>query len=394
MAEKIALKAVSKVFGPAPDKALELARQGLGKDEVFDRTGSAIGVFDASFTVNAGEIFVVMGLSGSGKSTVLRMLNRLIEPTTGEIVIDGRDIVTMAPEELVALRRRDIAMVFQSFALLPHLSVLENAAFGLEVAGVDHKARLDRAHQALEQVGLKASADLFPDELSGGMQQRVGLARALATEPSILLMDEAFSALDPLLRRDMQEDLLKLQEREEHTVVFVSHDLDEAMRIGDRIAIMQSGRLLQAGTPREILDAPATDYVRSFFQNVDIGQVYTAGDICQRADPVFREGRDTAAEAASALASRGVEYGYVVDEGDRLLGMVSAETLRSAPSGAPASEYRFETPNALSARTPLSRILGPVARASFPLPVLGRRGRLVGVVSRAELLKALEKNDE
>src|SRR5690606_6307091 len=238
-----------------------------------------VGVKDASFSVEESEIFVVMGLSGSGKSTLVRMLNRLIEPTSGEILIDGRDITKFSKRELIALRRRDIGMVFQSFALMPHQTVLENAAFGLEVSGVAREERNARALEALDAVGLKAYARSYPDELSGGMKQRVGLARALASNPSILLMDEAFSALDPLIRTEMQDELLRLQAQQSRTIIFVSHDLDEAMRIGDRICIMQHGKIIQIGTPSEIVSAPATDYVRSFFRNVDVSRVFTAADV-------------------------------------------------------------------------------------------------------------------
>ncbi|MGD8577352.1 MAG: glycine betaine/L-proline ABC transporter ATP-binding protein, partial [Thiohalophilus sp.] len=269
MTDQIVVKNLYKIFGPRPQVALDLLEQGLDKDAIFQQTGSTIGVRDANFTIRAGEIFVVMGLSGSGKSTLVRMFNRLIEPTRGEILINDQNIVQMNQRELIALRRRDIAMVFQSFALLPHLTVLENAAFGLEISGQDRDEREKQARVALEQVGLAGNADSYPDELSGGMKQRVGLARALATNPTILLMDEAFSALDPLIRRGMQEELLKLQQQHARTIVFISHDLDEAMRIGDRIAIMEGGNVVQVGTPREILDNPATDYISDFFRDVD-----------------------------------------------------------------------------------------------------------------------------
>ncbi len=287
MTDKIVVERLYKIFGPSPQQAMDRALAGTSKDDVLAQTGHTVGVQDANFTVRAGEIFVVMGLSGSGKSTLVRMLNRLIDPTAGKVMIDGQDVVAMDARRLIQLRRREIAMVFQSFALLPHLTVLENAAFGLEIAGVDKSERAERGRQALEQVGLTGSADRYPDQLSGGMKQRVGLARALATNPSILLMDEAFSALDPLIRREMQEELLKLQEQHERTVVFISHDLDEAMRIGDRIAIMEGGRVLQVGTPKEILEYPATDYVRGFFRDVDVAQVYAAGDLAEPHEAVF-----------------------------------------------------------------------------------------------------------
>jgi glycine betaine/proline transport system ATP-binding protein len=264
MAKAIRIDHVFKVFGDRPEQALALVREGLDKQEILARTGQSIGVFDASFEIHAGEVFVVMGLSGSGKSTLVRLLNRLIEPTAGRIVIDGGDINAYGDGQLRALRRKDFGMVFQSFALMPHMTVLDNVAFGLELAGTGRRARLAQAGQALEQVGLAGWGAKYPDELSGGMQQRVGLARALASDPSILLMDEAFSALDPIIRAEMQAELLRLQQVRRRTIVFISHDLDEAMRIGDRIAIMKDGHVVQVGTPGQIQREPADDFVRSF----------------------------------------------------------------------------------------------------------------------------------
>ena len=249
MAKQISIEHAFKVFGDAPEAALALVREGHSKNEILARTGQSIGVFDAHFDIGAGEIFVVMGLSGSGKSTLVRMLNRLIEPTAGRILVDGVDMAKLSDTELRALRRKDISMVFQSFALMPHMTVLDNTALGMELAGVARAERQSQAAQALELVGLAGWGASYPDELSGGMQQRVGLARALASDPSILLMDEAFSALDPIIRTEMQSELMRLQEIRRRTIVFISHDLDEAMRIGDRIAIMKDGHVVQVGTP-------------------------------------------------------------------------------------------------------------------------------------------------
>ena len=282
MAKQIVIEHLFKVFGDAPERALDLARQGVAKQDIVAQTGQSIGVFDASFTIEPGEIFVVMGLSGSGKSTLVRMFNRLIEPTAGRIVVDGEDIAQYNDKQLRDFRRKHISMVFQSFALLPHLTVLQNTAFGLELAGVPLGEREAAARAALEQVGLAVWAASYPDELSGGMQQRVGLARALAADPSILLMDEAFSALDPIIRTEMQDELLRLQQVKRRTIVFISHDLDEAMRIGDRVAIMKDGQVVQVGTPEEILRQPADDYVRQFVRGVDQAAVFKAGDIARK----------------------------------------------------------------------------------------------------------------
>ncbi|WP_455555559.1 glycine betaine/L-proline ABC transporter ATP-binding protein ProV, partial [Comamonas sp.] len=301
MAKQIRIENVFKVFGDHPKQALDLVRQGLSKQQILERTGQSIGVFDANFTIEAGEIFVVMGLSGSGKSTLVRMLNRLIEPTSGRIVIDGQDINTLNDKDLRDLRRKDVSMVFQSFALMPHMTVLDNTAFGLEMAGVDQATRQQAAQAALEQVGLAGWGASYPDELSGGMQQRVGLARALASDPSILLMDEAFSALDPIIRTEMQSELLRLQEQKRRTIVFISHDLDEAMRIGDRIAIMKDGQVIQVGTPDEILRSPANDYVRSFIKGVDAAAVFKASGIARQALTIVSERRDRGCRAALRL---------------------------------------------------------------------------------------------
>jgi glycine betaine/proline transport system ATP-binding protein len=279
MSEKIQVEGLYKVFGPNPKKGLELCKKGLSKQEILEKTGLTVGVQDANFTIEEGEIFVIMGLSGSGKSTIVRMFNRLIKPTAGNVIVDGQNVTTMTHDELVRFRLHNMSMVFQSFALLPNQTVLENAAFGLELAQVDKAKRSERAAQALAQVGLEGWEDSYPGQLSGGMQQRVGLARALAVDPAILLMDEAFSALDPLIRTEMQDELLNLQEKQKRTVVFISHDLDEALRIGDRIAIMEGGRVVQVGTPEEILQNPADDYVRAFFRGVDPTNVISAGDI-------------------------------------------------------------------------------------------------------------------
>jgi glycine betaine/proline transport system ATP-binding protein len=255
--DKIVVENLYKIFGDQPKKAMQLLKEGHNKESVHDKTGMNVGVDNASFSIESGEIFVIMGLSGSGKSTIVRMLNRLIEPTAGKVIVDGKDVIQMGQDELVKFRLHNMSMVFQSFALMPHLSVLDNAAFGLELAKFDKAKRHERAMEALEQVGLAGWENSSPSELSGGMQQRVGLARGLAVDPDILLMDEAFSALDPLIRTEMQDELLKLQEEHQRTIVFISHDLDEALRIGDRIAIMEGGRVVQVGTPEEILQNPA-----------------------------------------------------------------------------------------------------------------------------------------
>ncbi len=276
---KISVKNLYKIFGTNTAPAQNMLNEGFSKDEVFAKTGHVVGVNRVSFDVNQGEIYVLMGLSGSGKSTLIRLINRLVEPTDGMIIIDGQNIAKLPQPELVKWRRKRVAMVFQSFALMPHRTVLENAAFGLEMAGTDRKTREKRAMEVLAQVGLHTYAAKYPHQLSGGMQQRVGLARALAVDPDILLMDEAFSALDPLKRVEMQTLMLELQRVQKRTILFVSHDLEEALRIGNRIAIMEGGQLVQEGTAHQIITQPANDYVRKFFEGVDTSRYLTAADL-------------------------------------------------------------------------------------------------------------------
>ncbi len=396
MAKGILVDHVFKVFGDQPEQALALARQGLGKNEILARTGQSIGVFDASFDIRAGEIFVIMGLSGSGKSTLVRLLNRLIEPTAGRIVIDGHDINGHSDAKLRALRRKDISMVFQSFALMPHMTVRDNTAFGLELAGVGRQARLEQADLALEQVGLAGWGDSYPDELSGGMQQRVGLARALASDPSVLLMDEAFSALDPIIRTEMQSELLRLQQVQRRTIVFISHDLDEAMRIGDRIAIMKDGHVVQVGTPEEILRHPADDYVRSFVRGVDATAVFKAGDIARKRSIVVERDPDRGCRAAlKTLEDEDRDYAYVVCPQQKFLGIASADSLRSAladhvgPLG--LSHAFLPDVKPIAATDAVGDLFGQVAQSPYPVPVVDDDGRYRGAISKNTLLKFLDK---
>ncbi|KQP14535.1 glycine betaine/L-proline ABC transporter ATP-binding protein ProV [Pseudorhodoferax sp. Leaf265] len=399
MAKDIQIEHVFKVFGDDPDAALTLVRQGKSKQEILAETGQSIGVFDAHFDIQAGEIFVIMGLSGSGKSTLVRLLNRLIEPSAGRVVVDGEDIFQHGSRQLRALRRKDISMVFQSFALMPHMTVRDNTAFGLELAGTDKAQRLAAADDALAQVGLAGWGDSYPDELSGGMQQRVGLARALASDPSILLMDEAFSALDPIIRTDMQSELLRLQQVRRRTIVFISHDLDEAMRIGDRIAIMKDGQVVQVGTPEEILRNPADDYVRSFVRGVDAAKVFKAGDIARRSQVVVSENPTRGARPAlKLLEDQDREFAYVVDPQQRLLGMVSADSLRAAlqdHEGTLGLQRAF-LPNVqtVAAIHPVNELFGQVAQSPWPLPVVDDQGRYIGAISKTTLLRFMDKNSD
>ena len=398
MSTKISVDNLYKVFGPDPDEGMRLLGEGHEKDAIFEKTGNTVGVQRASFDIEEGEIFVIMGLSGSGKSTIVRMFNRLIDATAGHVYVDGRDVTAMPRNELIDLRRHEMSMVFQSFALMPHKTVLQNAAFGLEVAGADRETREERALQALEQVGLKPNAQSYPDELSGGMQQRVGLARALAADPSIMLMDEAFSALDPLIRTEMQDELVQLQRDNRRTIVFISHDLDEAMRIGDRIAIMQGGRVVQVGTPEEIVTQPANEYVRSFFYGVDVTRVFSAGDLADRRQVMVFDRPGTSLHAAlERLHANNRDLGVVLDTDQRYQGTVTADSLRQAMDGGGDGGIRsafLESVASIAADTPLNEVVTQSARTGYPLPVIDTDGRYVGSVSRTAVLKTLDRSGE
>jgi len=385
-------RGIHKVFGRRPERALRMLEEGFTKDEIHERIGLTVGVRDSSFEVHPGEIFVVMGLSGSGKSTLLRLINRLIEPTSGTIEVNGRDVTALNRRELIELRRSDLTMVFQSFALMQHLNVWENAAFGLRIAGAPKAEQRERAQAALAQVGLESHAESYPRELSGGMQQRVGLARALAASPTILLMDEAFSALDPLIRTEMQDELLALQRKQNLTVVFISHDLDEAMRIGDRIAIMHDGHIVQSGTPDEILRNPANDYVRSFFGGVDIAHVYTAGDLARPDRSVLRRREGQSARTLLYRlrdADRG--HGYVVAESGHFEGVVSLDSLLGAvreESGALDGALLPLEP--IAADAPFDDLIHCLTESPCPVPVVDEENRFLGIVTKSALLETLE----
>jgi glycine betaine/proline transport system ATP-binding protein len=395
--EKIIVKNLFKVFGEEPEKGLKLLEQGKNKEEIYEETGLTVGVQDASFEVRSGEIFVVMGLSGSGKSTLVRLLNRLIEPTAGQVLVDGEDVIQMSRQELVHFRRSKTCMVFQSFALMPHLSVIDNVCFGLVLDGVEKSQREERAMEALKQVGLDGWEKAYPSELSGGMQQRVGLARGLAVDPDIMLMDEAFSALDPLIRTEMQDELLKLQDRHERTIVFISHDLDEALRIGDRIAIMEGGRIVQVGTPEEILQNPADDYVRAFFRGVDPTGVISAGDIVRDTQPtiIWHTPEGSPRATLERLSDQDREFAYVLDSERKFYGIVSADSLRDAieKSDGPAKlEQAFLSDGtSVNDSESLQDILPLVASHTWPVPVVNEDNKYLGVVSKNRFLRTLHR---
>ena len=317
-----------KVFGNSPERALQPEHASKSRDDIQEELDLVIGLRDLSFSVLRGQTFVVMGLSGSGKSTLARCLIRLIEATQGQIQFDGEDILSYSQEDLRQFRRDKIAMVFQNYALLPHRRVLDNVAYGLEVQGMDRDSRYKAAAEAIENVGLRGWEYYYPSEMSGGMQQRVGLARALAVDPEVLIMDEPFSGLDPLIRREMQDELVMLQRELQKTIIFITHDLDEALKLGDRIAIMRDGVIVQEGTPEEIVTRPANEYVSEFVQDVSRAKVIRAGSIMREPDVVIHEGHDAGA-ALAAMQNKGAEAAYVVGDGHILKGILTQDQVAS-----------------------------------------------------------------
>ncbi|MGK9222138.1 MULTISPECIES: quaternary amine ABC transporter ATP-binding protein [unclassified Microbacterium] len=385
----IALRAegLYKVFGRRPHDAVERLRAGTPRDEL---DGATAAVIDASFEVRRGEIFVVMGLSGSGKSTLIRMLNGLHDITAGTITVNGEPIAGIPASRLRATRREHVSMVFQHFALLPHRTVAANVAYPLELKGVDRRSREAKATEILAMVGLEGWGDKLPAELSGGMQQRVGIARALAADTDILLMDEAFSALDPLIRREMQDQLIELQQRLHKTIVFITHDLNEAMYLGDRIAVMRDGRIVQIGTPEDILTDPANDYVEQFVQDVDRARVLTAGNVMERPRPVVAEGAGPRT-ALRTMRDAYMSAAYVVGRDRRLAGMITdrdAMKLIRRGESALASILK-PVPQAVSQDDVLMDLFVPAVESPLPLAVTDDTGRLVGVIPRVTLLAAL-----
>jgi glycine betaine/proline transport system ATP-binding protein len=350
-------------------------------------------VHDVNLTVRRGEMFVVMGLSGSGKSTLIRMLNRLAEPTAGQVIVDGANIAELPEARLRELRNRKAAMVFQHFSLFPHWRVRDNAAYGLKLRGIGRAERLERAEAALHRVGLGHRADAYPHELSGGMKQRVGLARALACDPPILLMDEPFSALDPLIRRDMQDLLLQLQAQDSRTIIFVTHDLNEAMRLGDRILIMRDGRVVQVGAGAEIIVAPADDYVSQFVSDVDRGRVLTAGDLLRPPKLCFRAGEDPRT-ALAAMGDNEANGAFVLDDAGRLLGVVSdADLVKAISTGAGALDGAVTRDyHAVTADAVIADFIQYAGRHLVPVTVVDGEGGLAGVVPRAVILSALSSS--
>lgn len=393
MTTKVEVRNLTKIFGKRVNKAKKLLTEGVSKADILKETGATIGVDRANFTVDDGEIFVIMGLSGSGKSTTIRMINRLIEPTNGQVLLDGQDIMAMSKDELREMRRTKMSMVFQNFALLPNRTVLQNAEYGLEIQGVDKTTREQKASEALEMVGLAGYNDQYPTQLSGGMQQRVGLARALANDPEILLMDEAFSALDPLNRKDMQDELLDLQENMHKTIIFISHDLNEALRIGDHIMIMRDGEIIQIGSPEDILTHPANDYVERFIEDVDRSKVLTASKVMIRPITVNIE-KDGPRLALRRMRENSLSSLYVIDGRHHLVGIIDSTDVIGLIRDNNRSLNSIINPNVptVALDTPLKSMMDEASHTPIPIAVLDNKERLQGIIIRGAVLDALNGN--
>lgn len=392
---KIQIHHLSKVFGKHPEKVLALRDKGLDRAEILKKTGETLGLSNLNLDVYEGELLVVMGLSGSGKSTFIRCLNRLIEPSEGEILMDGQDVTKLDKKALRNFRRKHFSMVFQNFALLPHRTVTENAEFGLELRGISKSERREKALNALHRVGLKGWEDSYPEQLSGGMQQRVGLARALANDSSVLLMDEAFSALDPLIRGDMQQELLDLQQDLQKTIIFITHDLDEAINIGDRIVLLKDGEIVQIGTPEDILTNPADDYVTRFVENVDRSKILTAESIMRRPrTTVFEE--DGPRTALYKMRDQDTVNAFVIHKDRRYVGFINADDAsRALKEKLPLREVIHDDYTTIAPETNMTDLFALLVEQTQPLAVVDTTTKkLRGVVSRALVLEKLAEQNQ
>ncbi len=390
---KIIIEHLIKIYGNRPRKALEMFRAGESRDSILEKTGNVLGVADVSLNINKGDIFVVMGLSGSGKSTLIRCLNRLIKPTSGHIYVDDEDVAHVDEEQMRQIRLTKMSMVFQKFGLFPHRSVAENVEYGLKVKGIDQDKRREKALETLEMVGLAQWADYLPSSLSGGMQQRVGLARALATDAEILLMDEAFSALDPLIRREMQDELLRLQKDLHKTIVFISHDIHEALKIGDQIALMQDGGLVQVGSPMEIITQPANDYIRGFTHDVNRAQVLTVGAISHNMSPLVID-KISLKGAIEKMNLSSLEYNFVVDSEGKPIGFVKKSYLDSGlhKGKETLSEIMLTEIATIPASSNLENTFS-LFKDGLPLAVINHDGSFKGSIELFDVISHLSPDD-
>jgi glycine betaine/proline transport system ATP-binding protein len=387
---EISCRNIWKIFGPHPDRVRQNLNPKLSRAEILEQTGHVVAVKDVSFGVRKGETFVVMGLSGSGKSTLIRCLSRLIEPTGGQIIVEGEDMTVMDEKQLRELRRHKISMVFQHFGLFPHRQVLDNVAYGLEIQGVAKETRHARAHEVLKLVSLNGWEHHYPGELSGGMQQRVGIARALAVNPQILFFDEPFSALDPLIRREMQNELINLQQMMQKTIIFITHDFLEAVKLGDYIAIMKDGEVVQVGTPDQVIMNPANAYVQEFTKDVPRSRVLSAAAIMHECQVVVSE-NDSPAAALTQLQAKGSNAVFVVAENGRFLGVLSQEEVEEGVTAKqPQLRALVSSPQpTVLPRTILGNLISVVAARATPVPVVDSSHKLRGALDQATVILAL-----
>lgn len=393
METKVKLEHVSKIFGPKPKSVIPMIKRGMSKDEILKQTNHTVGVYDASLEIKKGEVFVIMGLSGSGKSTLIRCFNLLNKPTDGSIFIDGNDIVSFNSSQLKKVRQEKIAMVFQHFGLFSHRTILANVEYGLEIRDVLKEERRKIALENIEIVGLKGYEDKYPDELSGGMQQRVGLARALANDPDILLMDEPFSALDPLIRREMQLELLDIQERLQKTIVFITHDVNEAFKLGDRVAVMKDGRVVQVGTPEEIIEAPANDYISDFIKDIDRSKVFQAEHIMIKPNALVSM-KDGLKVAVKEMEENGISSVFAVDRSRHLKGIITIDDAIKGIKEKQSLEDVLQRDVTVVKKDEFINDLIPKALESmFPLAVVNEEDKLIGIILRVHVLSGLVSDD-
>lgn len=388
---KIRIEHLIKIYGDHPRIALKMHREGATPDNILQETGNILAIADISLSVNAGELFVVMGLSGSGKSTLVRCINRLINPTSGHIYLDHEDIAHVDEKRIQDLRRTKISMVFQNFGLFPHKTILENVEYGLKVQRKDQTVRHKKALETLEIVGLAQWKDYYPQSLSGGMQQRVGLARALATDAEILLMDEAFSALDPLIRREMQDELLRLQNELHKTIIFISHDIQEALKLGDRIAVMKAGGIVQIGTPEELVTQPANDYIRAFLQEVNRAQVLKVHSIIQEHIPVILE-QDSVEIKLEILSAKPDQFQYVIDSDSKPVGVIDKSNLATVKNQSVKNlNDLIQTHFPMVKSSDFIETLFPLCHQQIPIAVVDQNHSFQGIIKQADILSILGK---
>ena len=382
-------KNVVKIYGKNKAEATKMMAEGLDKDEVYRKTGAAVALWDVSFKVRRKEIFVIIGLSGSGKSTIIRCFNQLLKPTSGTILFEGQNVEKLKGKELLSLRRDKVSMVFQNFGLLTHRSVIDNVAYGLEVRGIPKSERFEKAQDFIKMVGLEGWEDKPIATLSGGMKQRVGIARALVNSPDMLLMDEPFSALDPLVRREMQFELLSIQRKLEKTIIFITHDINEAFKLGDRVAIMHNGRIIQSGTPEEMSTNPADDYVRNFIEGADMSMVLRVKHVMFRPQCIVRE-NVSPANAVMEMRENQVSSAYAVGDDMKFMGVVTLDdAIRARQEKLPLFSVLTKNIPVTGEEVLLKDIIQKAADARFPIAVVGDRGKLKGIVSRASVLSSL-----